>query len=269
MLAGVLSIQIHSEIGDKSHNINKVEQILQQYKDYKLDLVVLPEFFSTNTGYKESPEAECGGETMGGIKSLAKKYNTNIVAGTIVRRIGDRLFNTSFAINRSGEIVGKYDKIHLFSYMGGTEGDRITAGSEHVVVDFDFGRVGLAICFDLRYPLHFRQLAQMGAEIIVLPTAWLVPNEVYDDATMLANAREMWIAMNRTRAYDNMAYVVVSNQIGYSGDSGWAGIGQSMIISPTADVLVGNTNEEKAIYTEIDLSVVGMLRSYFPLIEQD
>lgn len=267
VMAGILTIQLKSTIGDKEINLKKVEHFIKKNCDKKLDLVVFPEFFSTgfaNQTFSESFEDESGGETIAKVCELARKYNTNIVAGTVIEAFESKLYNTSFAINRNGEIVEKYRKIHLFNYMGGTEGDAITAGDRYVVVDFDFGKVGLAICFDMRYPQQFRKLAQMGAEIIVLPTAWLVPNDVYDDKNALNFAKDTWIAMNKTRAFDNLVYFVSSNQCGKVNDE-FGGLGNSLIVAPTSQLLANAKDDQIAVFADVDLEIVKYYKSIYPI----
>ena len=149
-MAGILNIQLKSLLGDKETNLKKVEHYIKFNKDKNLDLVIVPEFFTTSIAYKDTPEDENGGKAIKTMQRLAKEYNTNIVAGSIVRKIGDRLYNSTFAINRIGEIIEVYDKIHLYNYMGGTEGQRITAGTEMKIAHFDFAKVGLTICYDMR-----------------------------------------------------------------------------------------------------------------------
>ncbi len=270
-MAGILNVQLKPTIGDKEINIKKVEHFIKKYSDKKLDLVVLPEFFSTGVDHKSflnSPEDELGGETISKICELANKYNTNIVAGTVIERTNDKLYNTSFAISREGKILEKYRKIHLFNYMGGTEGDRITPGDRYVVVGFDFAKVGMAICFDMRYPQQFKKLAQMGAEIIVLPTAWIVPNEVYQDKDALCFAQDTWIAMNKTRAFDNLVYVVSCNQTGQV-NSEMGGIGNSMIVAPTSQILANAKNDQAAVYADIDLEIVKYYKTIYPIANID
>lgn len=274
-MAGILNIQLKSTIGDKEINLKKVEHYIKKNADKKLDLVVLPEFFSTGVDHESflgAPEDENGGQTIVKICELAKRYNTNIIAGTVIEGLKEggssKLYNTSFAINRNGEILDKYRKIHLFNYMGGTEGDRITPGDRYVVVDFDFAKVGIAICFDMRYPQHYRKLAQMGAEIIVLPTAWIVPTEVYEDKDALNFAQDTWVAMNKTRAYDNLVYCVSCNQCG-KANSAWGGIGNSMIVAPTSQVLANAKDEQTAIYADVDLEIVKYYKSIYPIATID
>ncbi|MBD5403271.1 hypothetical protein HDR58_10825 [bacterium] len=270
-MAGILNIQVKPTIGNKELNLKKIEHFIKKYSDKKLDLVVMPEFFSTGISHEEfinNPVDENGGDTIEFIKDLATKYNTNIIAGTVIEKSEDKLYNTSFIIDRKGEIVDKYRKIHLFNYMGGTEGDRITAGDREVVVNLDFGKVGLGICFDIRYPLHYNKLIKQGADIIVLPTAWVIPNEIYNDSKMFQYAQEMWIAMNRTRAYDNMVYVVSCNQTKKVNDN-ISALGNSLIIAPNAEILAEANLDECALYADVDLDLVKYYRQIYPIANID
>ncbi len=270
-MAGILNIQIKPALGKKEVNLKKVEHYLRKSSENTLDLVVLPEFFSTGIDheiFKNSPEDETGGETIERISKLAKEFNTNIVAGTVIEKSENKLYNTSFIINRKGETVGKYRKIHLFNYMGGTEGDIITPGDKPLVVDLDFAKVGVGICYDIRYPNYYRELAKQGAEIIVLPTAWVVPNEVYNSDVSLKYAQDMWIAMNRTRAFDNLVYTITCNQTKECNDKVCA-IGNSLIISPTTAVLANGKDEQGATFADIDLEIVKYYKSIYPIAEID
>lgn len=270
-MAGILCIQTNPIVGNKTLNLEKIEYYIEENSDKKLDLVVLPEFFPTGISdkhFKDFPENDKGGQTIEFIKKLAVKYKTNIVAGTVIEKVDEKYYNTSFAINRAGEIVGKYRKIHLYNFMGGNEGSLITAGEKEIVIDFDFGKVGLAICYDIRYPLHFKKLVQMGAQLIVCPTAWVIPNEVYDNNEMLKYAQDMWISMIRTRAYDNMVYFAVCNQT-QKANNNQSTIGTSLIISPTAEILANAGNSESAIYSDIELRTVDFLKSVYPISSID
>lgn len=263
----VLNIQLKPVIGNKEANLATVENFISSYSDKKLDLVVMPEFFSTGISHEvfvNSPEDTNGGDIVRKLGELAKEYNVNIIAGTVIEADSGKLYNTSFVINRDGETVAKYRKIHLYNYLGGTEGERITPGEDLVVADLDFGKVGLAVCYDIRYPLHYKKLVQKGAELIVLPTAWIVPAEIYNSPADLEYAKEMWIALNRTRAFDNMIYTVTSNQTGKINDNIGA-LGTSMIISPTGQVLAQADTDQCAFIADIDLSIVKYLKSIYPI----
>ena len=270
-MTGVLNIQFNPSLGDKEANLRKVEGYLKNFANKTLDLVVLPEFFSTGINHDSfinHPEPENGGEVIKRVSEIANQYNTNIVAGTVIEKSEDKLYNTCFVINRNGNIVEKYRKIHLYNYMGGTEGERITPGNEIKTATLDFGKIGLGICYDIRYPLHYKELAKSGADIIVLPTAWVVPNEVYRDNIALKTAQEMWIAMNRTRAFDNLVYIISCNQTGKSNDN-ISCIGNSLVISPTTEVVSNSKNEQGGFYCEIDLNIVKFYNSIYPISQID
>lgn len=262
-MANLLSIQFRPKIGDKQANLLKTEQILNSYKDKNLDLVLVPEFFSTGISHDamiNHPEDENGGETIRFMRELAKKYNTNIISGSVIEKSGEKLYNTSFVINRDGEIIEKYRKIHLFNYLGGTEGERITAGKEVKTVDLDFARVGLSICFDIRYPLHFRKLIEKGAEIIVCPTAWCALHDLKQRQI------EIWKAFNITRASENLVYMVSSNQTGKI-DSFLTNTGNSMIVSPEAEVLANAGEEERAVFAKADMDIVRKFKKTYPVAD--
>ncbi len=270
-MAGILSIQFNPVLGNKQRNLIYVEDIIKKHSDKALDLILLPEFFSTGISHEQFekyPEDETGEETINRIKNVAKKYKTNIIAGTVIEKCSGKYYNTSFAIDRNGEILAKYRKIHLYNYMGGNEGELITPGENEIVVNFDFAKVGMAVCFDIRYPLHFKKLVKAGAQIIVLPTAWIIPNEVYDDKDALKCAQEMWIAMTRTRAYDNMVYIVSSNQVGRVNEN-VSVLGTSLIVSPTAEILANAGLDQNEIYSEIDINIVDYLKSIYPISQID
>jgi predicted amidohydrolase len=263
-MVGILNIQLMPTLGKIEVNLRKVEHFIKQNSDKTLDLVVLPEYFSTGNQENGVLNAKTSELVIERVCELAKKYKTNIVAGTVIEQNDDKFYNTSFAINREGKIVAKYRKIHLFNYLGGNEGEVITAGKDFVVVDFDFGKVGLAICFDMRYPLQYRELSKSGAQFVVQPTAWCIPTDIFENPNSLKYAQSLWDAMNKTRAYDNSVYLVSSNQTGrISPDLG--AIGHSMIVAPTSEILANAKNEQCAVFAEVDLEVSKFYKSLFPI----
>ena len=262
-MAGILTLQYKQIPGNKKANILKVTEMLAANSDKELDLVILPEFFSTgiyDEMYTDTEPAD-GGETVKAISLLAKKYKTNIISGTVVEKDGDKLYNTMYVLDREGKTVGKYRKIHLFAYMGGTEDKALTPGSKEVILDLDFARVGLSICFDIRYPLHHRKLAQGGAEIIVSPSAFSYPASLSDEDK--ASFINTWRAMNITRATENLVYFVTSNLFGKSYPYLYS-IGNSMISDPWGRVLGDAKDEETAVYADISLLAGKDIRKVYP-----
>jgi len=270
-MIGILCIQFNPKTGDKEFNIARIEQFIYENSDKNIDLILLPEFFSTgidHNSFLNFPEDKNGGNTINRVKNIAKKFSVNIIAGSVIEKSDNKLYNTSFAINKYGEIIGKYRKIHLFNYNGGTEGQRITAGKEPVIAKFEFGKVGLNICYDFRYPLMQKNLVKSGAEILVCPTAWCIPNKSYNSPEALKKEQDIWKSLNIIRAYDNLVYTVSCNQIGRANDN-VSNIGCSMIVSPKGDVLANAGNNECALFSEIDLELVRKLRKEYPISEID
>lgn len=215
------------------------------------DLVVLPEFFSTgisHQAFKNYPENENGGETINFLRNLAIKLNANIICGSVIEKVADKSYNTSFVLNRKGETVCKYRKMHLFNCFGGTEHKRITEGEKIVIADLDIGKIGMAICFDIRYPQHFAELKKQGAELFVCPTAWGYHSEFEKNMDWLA----VWKSMNVTRANENITPIISANQTGNNGN-GFTLIGNSIITDKTGRIL--SNSEEKQTISTITLEI--------------
>lgn len=263
-MTGILAVQIKSVSGDKNVNFRKVEHFIKRNSDKQLDLVVLPELFASGVDYQEHIMPENGGQIVEFIKGLAQKYNTNIVAGSIIRCKNERFYNTAFIINRDGVVVGEYDKIYLNNYMGETEGEKIQSGCQVESVNLDFAKIGLAIGYDIRIPTHFTKLIKENVDIIIVPTAWTICREVYEDEKTLAIAQEMWQAICRTRAYDNGVYFAFANQTKELTSEKY-GLGQSMILSPTAQILTNAQDKECGIYADVDINLVKYMRQLVPI----
>ncbi len=266
-MAGILSIQFEPVLNKMDKNLEKIEKIIDDYMENShgekpLDLIVLPEFFTTGVSHKyvDNPIPLDGGKPIEFAANMAKRYNTNVIAGTVITKEDEKLYNTMFVLDRKGETIAKYRKIHLFKYFGGTENERITPGKEVVVADLDFAKVGLSICFDIKYPLHYRKLAQKGAEIVISPSAWAFLKSV--DGQKELNTR-IFRCLSVARANENLFYFITSNQCGNAGILG--NTGSSMIISPTAEILADAKEDERAIYANIDLELVRTLKKTTPI----
>lgn len=253
----ILLVQISPKKGKKKRNLNRVKALVEQSGQSNLDLILLPEFFNTgidNTAFVEGAEEENGSETLAFLSQLAVEHNTNIVSGTIIEKSGDKLYNTSYFINRNGEISGKYRKINLFQYFGGTEAQCLSPGYEVVVLDTDIGKIGMSTCFDIRFPLLFNKLLKKGAEIIVCPAAWA------------ADWIHTWEICNQSIALQNAAYFVSCTGC---GEVGYTLAGNSMIVNPTGVIEARTGTEESALYHQIDLNCVKELRDAFPVMSFD
>lgn len=264
-MAGILSLQFTPKSGDKEYNLQKVNDMISQYCDKDLDLVILPEFFSTgicDDAFINSPEGIQGGIVTKFLSKTAKNYHTNIVCGSVGERDGNKLYNTAFVINRHGEVTGKYRKIHLYNFFGGNEGTYTDAGKDFLVLDLDFAKLGVSLCFDIKFPMLYRELIKQGAEIIVSPSAW----------SLLASASnkekevftKTWEAMNICRAAENLVYFATSNLTGKTAPFLYS-VGHSMITGPFGEVLGNAADKETGIYADIDLNVVRELKGKVPV----
>jgi nitrilase len=268
--ANILSVQYNPIRGDKEGNLEKANEIISQYgNETELDLIVLPEFFSTgicDKAFIEEPEDENGGDIIKEIQQIAKRYNTNIISGTVIRLVDGKRYNTSFAINRNGEIVAVYDKIHLYNFAGGNEDKVITSGKNIVVADFDFAKVGMSICFDIKFPMHYKKLIQQGAEIIASPSAWVTLSKFSEKVK--SDFVKTWQSMNICRASETLTYFITSDLVG-PADKQLYSVGNSMITDPTGTVVTGADTYETGILGEIDLDLVRDFKNMYPIAEMD
>ncbi|RME35455.1 MAG: carbon-nitrogen family hydrolase, partial [Deltaproteobacteria bacterium] len=159
----------------------------------------------------------------------------------------DDVFNTSYVVD-NGEVAGSYRKLHLFSVM--REDRFLAAGNEAVIVDTSVGRLGLAICYDLRFPELFRKLALGGAEIICLPAEWPKPRQ------------EHWRTLLRARAIENQMFVAACNCCGIQGKLDF--FGMSLLIDPWGDVLAEGGETDTVIRADFDLAKMHAFREQIP-----
>ncbi len=254
----ILGIQISPKLEDKQYNLDKAKSFIQEYSWYKPDLIILPEVFNVgiaHDAFQQTSETVPGGETSKLLSSLAVKYKTNIIAGSFIEKISDEQFgNACVMFDRNGQCISKYHKTHMFSYFGSCEGKYITPGEELVVTQTDVGKIGLSICYDLRFPELFRALTFSGAEIIICPAAW--------PQTRL----EHWITLSKARAIENQVYFIPINQAGVI-DNGRLNAGNSMVINPWGEIVASMGMEEGILKTEIDLDEVHRIRESFPVLQ--
>lgn len=254
----VLGIQTEPKINDKSHNIAKIEEILESYAWYKADLVVLSEVFLTGIVSPEqfkSASIKIPGSTTDLFSSWAKKYKFYLVAGSIIEECSDgKCRNNSILFSPEGEMIANYYKLHMFSYYGSKEGEFSNPGNETVVAKTPIGNIGLTVCYDLRFPELYRSLSYNGSEIITVPAAWPYPR------------LEHWITLNRARAIENQCFIVSVNQVGQVPPRR-VNVGHSMIIDPWGSVVASAGEKEGVMLAEIDLNQLSKLREEFPILK--
>jgi predicted amidohydrolase len=168
-----------------------------------------------------------------------------------VEKQNGQYYNSSYLISPQGDILANYRKIHLFGYNS-RETQILAPGDAAVVVDTPLGKIGLATCYDLRFPELFRKMVAQGAEIFLICSAWPYPR------------LEPWLMLNRVRALENQCFLVSSNSVGLN--QGIQFVGHSMISDPWGTIMAGAGDNEIIIKSEIDLDILKAARDQFPAL---
>ncbi|MBI1195313.1 MAG: carbon-nitrogen hydrolase family protein [Gammaproteobacteria bacterium] len=247
-------------------NLIEVERLLARAVESGAKLVVLPENFAV-MGMSEADKVKAGepegsGPMQDFLSRMAKQHGIWIVGGTIpLKTAGAGKVSASCLVyDSAGEVKARYDKIHLFDVQIEGSGEEYTEsaiiepGRGVTVVDTPVGRLGLAICYDLRFPELFRSMLDLGAEIIALPSAFTA-----------YTGKAHWESLIRARAIENQCYLVASAQGGYHLN-GRETYGHSMIVDPWGTILDELDNGAGIVGAEIDLKLVRRIRERFPSI---
>lgn len=260
----VAAIQMTSTM-DLAHNLTIASRLLKNACDAGAGLVVLPEMFAlqqTPADNLRIAEHLGQGKVQDFLAEQARKNQIWIVGGTIPIRCDNpsKARSACLVFNDKGERVARYDKSHLFdvkvseteSYQ---ESDTIEAGTDWVVLDTPFGRLGLAVCFDIRFSEMFRYLFHQGVEIFAFPYAFTVKT-----------GQAHFEILARARAIETFSYFIAA---GETGDhlNGRKTYGHSMIISPWGDLLASLDTEEGIITADIDLNTLHEIRQNIPVFE--
>ncbi|MBN2645577.1 MAG: carbon-nitrogen family hydrolase [Desulfuromonadaceae bacterium] len=222
-------VQFNIALGDVDTNLQTASAGLRRLAQQQTQLAVLPEMWSTGYDYRHLQTlAEQTPRVLLHLQTLSLELNL-VIVGSLPEKEHDTLYNTLFVVD-GGQVVGSYRKLHLFSNMG--EDRFLAAGNQTCVVPTSVGRLGLAICYDLRFPELFRKMALEGAEIICLPAEWPKPRQ------------EHWRTLLRARAIENQLFVAAANCCGIQGKLDF--FGMSLLISSWGEVLAegGEKNTE-------------------------
>ena len=240
--------------GTKQENENKIFKQLNDVINKKPDIICLSELFLSQ-----------GKDFYGGIvntqeiekyQAFAKDNNVNIILGSValVSDIPNKTTNTSFIINRNGNIVGRYDKIHLYKVNRADfqldEQDDTIPGKELGIFELDDIKIGVGICFDLRFPEYFRELTRRGAEIIFLPSH-------FNKST----GAIAWDVLTKARAIENQIYFCAVNQTGEKL------CGETKVISYTGEILKSLGKEEGILTIDLDLKKQNEYRQEMPILD--
>jgi predicted amidohydrolase len=204
-------------------------------------------------------------QTLAAMCTAAARFGVWISVGSLALKLpdDDRFTNRSFMIDPSGQIVAQYDKIHMFDVtLSETEqyreSDGYRAGDHAVIADTAFGRIGMTICYDIRFPHLYRGLAKSGASILLIPAAFAQPT-----------GHAHWEVLLRARAIETGCYVIAAAQTGEHQTSQRRPrktYGHSMIVSPWGEIMADAGEDQGIIYADLDLSLVESTRARVPSI---
>ncbi|WP_141604473.1 carbon-nitrogen family hydrolase [Terrilactibacillus laevilacticus] len=217
------------------------------------DIVMLPEMWTTAYTLQELDKiADVDGEpTIPFLKELSKKYHVHIVGGSIANKKSGKIYNTAVVVNKDGELIYLYDKIHLVPML---DEPLYLEGGQNKIETFtlDGVKMGIIICYDLRFPELARELALSGIEVLHVVGEWPTPRI------------DHWKTLQLARAIENQTYVISSNRVGFYDDTLFGG--HSLVIDPWGHIIQeGSSDKEETIIANIDIDMVSEVRSKVPV----
>ena len=244
---------------NKETNLKKIINYISKAAQNKATLVAFPEFMMFYTNSSQTPKQlaslaeKIKDNFVNTIAKTAKQYRIQVI-GSFYEKSNkkNRVYDTSFVIDKTGKVISTYRKIHLYDALGFRESDKMTSGSKITKpVKTSIGKVGMMICYDLRFPEMSRSLASSGSEVLVAPSAW-VKGDMKE---------EHWITINKTRAIENGCYVIAPDQVGniYCG--------RSVVVDPYGKILLDMKKKQGIGYVNIELKKIKQIRKVLPLLK--
>ncbi len=246
---------------NKNDNLEKAVFMLAECSKRGADIAILPEMFNCPYDTKMFPlyaENIVNSKTLSVISESAKYNNMYIVAGTIPESSNDFIYNTSTMFDRQGNLIAKHRKVHLFDVnikdgISFRESDVLTAGKSVTIAETEFGRVGLAVCYDMRFTGLYSEMTEAGAKIIITPASF-----------NMTSGPAHWELLVRARALDNQVFhAAVSSARNTSAD--YVSYGNSMVCDPWGSVISRADEKEGIHIADIDLNMVNSIRSQIPV----
>jgi len=265
-------IQIKS-LSNKKTNLERAEEFIDAaVKLYKANIVVLPEFFNTPLGtkpddFKNFVESEDDSETITMLSKLAKKHSIYLIGGSIpiyFNNDSSKIYNTTFCFDKNGEKKTKFSKIHLFDVdvpgkISYKESKKITPGNEYGIFETEFGKIGLGICYDVRFIEYSLLLKkEFNVDLLVFPAAF-----------SMYTGHLHWELLARSRAYDANVYLAMCGQArNYQDPSAFQAWGHSMVVDPFGQIVNQTGYDEDILTVEVDLNKNEEIRQNIPVWKQ-
>ena len=249
--------QRRTYVENKQENIRETEEMLKRAMDgcNDVDLVMFPELNYgdvTNSRMAAEYAESMDGAYISFMRELAAEYKVNLIPGSFLEKAENgKCSNTMVFIDRQGKMLDKYRKIHLADLAGAKESALVEAGNELKLVDTEFGKVGLMVCYDMRFPEQARELVKQGADMICMCACWPVGRN-------LPPRVNHWDTLTKATALYNLSYFAACNA--YGEIKGSYPFGNSRIVNPWGDVLADASNGNGIIYGDIDFSYQRQVR---------
>lgn len=245
-----------TSVYDYKENLKKIEEACLQVKRAGGQALFLPEcFYSMSNGLKPTEYlVEPGNEHYKNIQNLATKHELYLIGGSAATNLNGKVVNRAYNFAPDGTELAHYDKINLFSCELSKSGKSIdeadiyTSGNTPQIIEFENWKVGLGICFDLRFPKMSREYVEQGAQILTYSSAFTVPT-----------GKAHWHTLNKARAIENQCYVIAAAQWGENNERIQT-YGHSLIIDPWGEVLADAGIGEKIIFADIDAERITEIR---------
>lgn len=261
----VFAVVQFSTKGKIDENLHEAEQFIQQAISKKAKCIIFPEEFMTLglTPDEKLAIAEPykAGKLQTIFSSWAKQYGIWIIAGTLPIQSENpkKYYSSCIVWDDKGDTVGRYDKIHLFDVQVGdsetfTESAFVESGKHVTVVNTPFGKIGMAICYDIRFPELFRHFTMHGVDLIILPSAFTQ-----------VTGKAHWEVLLRARAIENLCFMLAPNQVG-KRLSGHGTYGHSMIINPWGEIMMEAKDQPALLVAELDFEYMRNIRARFPAL---
>jgi len=247
-------------------NLDEVSKLINQASSQGAELIVLPENFSQmpmDDNERVSNAEDIGsGRVQDFLSAQAEKNHAWIVGGTVPIKSSqkDKAYSSSLLFDSSGKQVARYDKIHMFDVFieenneSYNESATTVAGAEVVVVDTPMGKLGLSVCYDLRFPELYRIMVDKGMEICAIPAAFTA-----------FTGQSHWESLIRARAIENQCYVIASAQGGYHVNNRQT-YGHSMVVNPWGNILGSVGTGPGVVITEFDRGILETTRNKFQVL---
>lgn len=247
----------------KEDNIKRAANMLETCIQHGVNIAVLPEMFNcpyTTSKFPTYAESIENSQTLSVISAAAKYNNMYVVAGSIPELDDGHIYNTCFVFDRKGTIIGKHRKIHLFDInikngISFKESDVLSSGNHITVIATEYCKIGVAICFDMRFSELYGEMSKAGAKVIITPGAF-----------NMTTGPAHWELLVRARALDNQVFHAAVSPA-RNIEASYIAYGNSMICDPWGNILSRADEKEQIVFEDIDLDMVDSIRAQIPVVK--